>query len=270
GYLLDQIRINGEKTELVEEVTALAKRYGIATPYTSYLIVPDGTTPVVNVPQGKPNVRFHAAPEPAALRDADGKQAKVVELLKRAEEAQQSGAAGKGEGVAANFRGDYEDRKNAALPMAPAADQATRALQAAREQKEALDKGRQLLYERNKYGVQSGNVGVNLSICSNNLKCQNQVSYTAQRNVGGRNCLEVGGVWIDDGYKQEMQTVTVRAQSNAYFRLLEKRPELKEVFKLGNYLVWVTPNGTALVIDTKDGKAELPDSEIDKLFVAKK
>ena len=42
GYLLEQIRSNGEKKELVEEVVALAKKHGIATPYTSYLVVPDG------------------------------------------------------------------------------------------------------------------------------------------------------------------------------------------------------------------------------------
>src|SRR5207249_4232689 len=55
GYLLDQIRANGEKKELVEEVVALAKRYGITTPYTSYLIVPDGVAPVVSIPvKGKP------------------------------------------------------------------------------------------------------------------------------------------------------------------------------------------------------------------------
>ena len=48
GYLLDQIRVNGEQKELVEEVVTLAKRYGIATPYTSYLVVPDGPMPIVN------------------------------------------------------------------------------------------------------------------------------------------------------------------------------------------------------------------------------
>ncbi len=48
GYLLEQIRSNGEKKELVEEVVALAKKHGIATPYTSYLVVPDSAaTPVV-------------------------------------------------------------------------------------------------------------------------------------------------------------------------------------------------------------------------------
>ncbi|MFK7905646.1 MAG: VIT domain-containing protein [Chitinophagales bacterium] len=41
GYLLDQIRLHGEDKELVEEVVALAKEYGIVTPYTSYLILED-------------------------------------------------------------------------------------------------------------------------------------------------------------------------------------------------------------------------------------
>src|SRR5262249_44236937 len=46
GYLLDQIRANGERKELKDEVIALAKKYGITTPYTSYLIVPDAPLPV--------------------------------------------------------------------------------------------------------------------------------------------------------------------------------------------------------------------------------
>src|SRR5262249_7382913 len=78
GYLLDQIRANGEKKELVEEVVALAKRYGITTPYTSYLIVPDAPVPVAaggaKAPKGdaKPDVAFKlgalqtsSAPPPA-------------------------------------------------------------------------------------------------------------------------------------------------------------------------------------------------------------
>jgi len=41
GFLLDQIRLHGEDRELVDEVTRLARQYGIVTPYTSYLIVED-------------------------------------------------------------------------------------------------------------------------------------------------------------------------------------------------------------------------------------
>lgn len=41
GYLLDQIRLHGENEELIAEVTRLAKKHGIITPYTSYLILED-------------------------------------------------------------------------------------------------------------------------------------------------------------------------------------------------------------------------------------
>ena len=43
GFLLDQIRLHGENGELRDEVTRLARRYGIITPYTAYLIVEDET-----------------------------------------------------------------------------------------------------------------------------------------------------------------------------------------------------------------------------------
>ena len=43
GYLLDEIRLHGENAELRDEVTVLARKYGIVTPYTAYLIVEDET-----------------------------------------------------------------------------------------------------------------------------------------------------------------------------------------------------------------------------------
>ena len=38
AHLLDQLRLYGESEELVDEVIALSKRYGIITPYTSFLV----------------------------------------------------------------------------------------------------------------------------------------------------------------------------------------------------------------------------------------
>lgn len=38
GYLLQQIRLNGEEKELVDEIVDLSVRYGIVTPYTSFLV----------------------------------------------------------------------------------------------------------------------------------------------------------------------------------------------------------------------------------------
>lgn len=44
GYLMDEIRLHGENSELRDEVTELARRYGIVTPYTAYLILEDETS----------------------------------------------------------------------------------------------------------------------------------------------------------------------------------------------------------------------------------
>lgn len=41
GFLLDEIRLHGENDELRDEAAALARQYGIVTPYTAYLIVED-------------------------------------------------------------------------------------------------------------------------------------------------------------------------------------------------------------------------------------
>ncbi|MBX7114088.1 MAG: VWA domain-containing protein [Myxococcaceae bacterium] len=41
GYLLDEVRLNGEKPELKQEIITLGKKFGIVTPYTSYLVVED-------------------------------------------------------------------------------------------------------------------------------------------------------------------------------------------------------------------------------------
>src|SRR5262249_11288567 len=43
GYLLDEIRLHGETAELRDEVTELARKYNIVTPFTAYLILEDET-----------------------------------------------------------------------------------------------------------------------------------------------------------------------------------------------------------------------------------
>ena len=41
GFLLDEIRLHGEKKELKDEVVRLAKLHGVVTPYTSFLVLED-------------------------------------------------------------------------------------------------------------------------------------------------------------------------------------------------------------------------------------
>ena len=74
--------------------------------------------------------------------------------------------------------------------------------------------------------------------------------------MNGRNCMELGGVWIDEGFTAKMEAVTVKAQSNAYFKLLDKQPKMKEVFQLGNNIVWVAPNRLSALITKKASRSQ--------------
>ncbi len=62
GYLLDEIRLHGEKAELKDEVTKLARHYGVVTPYTSYLILEDEARR--NVPMARRSMQEMAADAP--------------------------------------------------------------------------------------------------------------------------------------------------------------------------------------------------------------
>jgi Ca-activated chloride channel family protein len=270
GYLLDQILANGQKKELVEEVVILAKKYGITTPYTSYLIVPDGPAPVVTkgLPGGAGNGFFPGGSfggggpgVPPALRSEkpDSKEPmNVTQFVTRLEE--------RG-GVTAS-RGHYADAE-----LDKAKDEKSEGGKIAKETQEkkfAYDRARELLARRDKDGVQAGKLGVDLSIQTNNLRNQSRLEQTAIRNVNGRNLVELGGVWIDEEFNAKMKLLPVKAQSDAYFRILDLQPKMREVFRLGNHLVWITPSKVALIIDSTDGKDKLNDDEITKLFVAKK
>lgn len=67
GYLLDEIRLHGESGELRDEIASLARRYGIVTPYTSYLILEDEERRQVAVPLRTQAVEPGGAP--ALLRE---------------------------------------------------------------------------------------------------------------------------------------------------------------------------------------------------------
>ncbi len=41
AFLIEQVEKNGKNQEVIDEIVTLAKRYGIVTPYTSYLVAPD-------------------------------------------------------------------------------------------------------------------------------------------------------------------------------------------------------------------------------------
>ncbi|HLW65501.1 MAG TPA: VIT domain-containing protein [Gemmataceae bacterium] len=307
GYLLDQIRANGQKKELMDELLALAKKYSIATPFTSHLIVPDARMPVASagqpstfrgipgmaMPGGAPNMGINGAggaaragtplgiqggvggfaggagmPEGLAPKAPNAPPTKTLDFAKANQN--KPGEAGEKRGGYLDKRLDEELEAAKKDPKAAEGkDGAARlkALEDAKQQKSAYDQARQMLASRQYKETQSGKLGVDLSLAANQLRAQDRLAPTAQRQCNGRNCVELGGVWIDDGFDPAMKPVVVKAQSDAYFRILEKFPKMKDVYRLGNHLVWVTPAKMALVIDTDDGVDKLSDDEIEKMFV---
>jgi hypothetical protein len=139
----------------------------------------------------------------------------------------------------------------------------------AKETKATFDQAKVALAEGKYKLTQAGQFGVDLSVQSNQLKDQTLLTRTAQRQVAGRTLLEIGGAWIDQGFDPKMPTIAIKAFSPAYFRLLERQPQLRELFQLGNYLVWVAPNGSALVIDLAHGQEKWEEEKMTKLFKGK-
>jgi Ca-activated chloride channel family protein len=273
GYLLDQIRANGEKPELKNEVVALAKKYGITTPYTSWLIVPDAPVPVVRGTPVPPGGFAGGAggiggfggggPAPGLAPAKPGEPARpVTEFAKEVQ---------KKEGDLAENRGRVTAEQMEKLARDAKGDKdVRRMLDEAKARKANLDDTNKALAAGDREKVQAGRSGVDLAVYNCNLRNQTRLEQSAQRNANGRNCVEVGGVWIDEKFDAKTPTLVVKAQSDAYFRILELQPQMKDVYRLGNHLVWMAPNGTALVIDTSEGKEKLDDADINKLFVAKK
>jgi len=72
GWLIEEIRRNGETKELRDEVTELGTRYGIVTPYTSYLAV-DGS--MANAPRDSERQRRIASAAPAKTEARSGADA---------------------------------------------------------------------------------------------------------------------------------------------------------------------------------------------------
>ena len=273
GYLLDQIRINGEKKELVDEVVRLATNYGITTPYTSFLIMPDAPVQLTANGAVDSMAALGRRTAPAALAPAKegAEQQKVADFARLAQQEK---------GQLATNRGRFQDREFSKYDGRPAAKPSaagtvTRSSEALRQLNEAKRvKGQLDLAFRNyRSGNLKGNqvlaLGVDVAINTNTLKSQCQLQAKAIRKVNSRNCMEIGGVWIDEDFTEKTRTVAIKAQSDAYFQILEKQPQMKEVFQLGNHIVWITPNGTGLVIDTTDGQERISDKDIAMLFASK-
>ena len=235
GVLLDQIRLHGESKELVDDVIRLSKEYGIQTPYTSYLILEDGR-------------QMGAAPATGAFRGGEA-------LARDRAEAEKRRAV---EGKLADAVPAPSAPKPEAKPEAKAAEEAARAEHNAVTK--SLSGG---------FGKKDGKDAVETAKYLRQLKEADKSGdpgLVRSRKSAGRTFYAVRELWVDEAFDAADATTLVKFGSAAYFRLLELRPELAELFKVSPELVVRTSAGKALVISSAGGAETLTDAQIAALF----
>ncbi len=244
GFLLDNIRLGGERRELVNEVIRLSKRYGIVTPYTSYLVTEDNRNNMVaREQQPRPRPIMRTPPRTTrpgwamdgALRGGSaGGQANMPATAPKAETTASKGAY--------DSAGRSAPRRKAKAHMRIFAEKKAEAMQA-----------------------ESGEEAVSMADAVKDMKTaraprDDEDEASGIRYVSGRAFSYKGGAWTDLRYKSGMRLLKVKYLSSAYFRLIAKSSFLKEVFTLGRRVIVVVGKNKAIEIGTS-GKETISDSE---------
>jgi Ca-activated chloride channel family protein len=204
GYLLDEIRLHGDNSELRDEITELARRYAIVTPYTAYLIVEDEQSRNVPLP-------MRSLPELERDREA---RAEAVRSWN-----QFTTERGGDAGVAGAMSGR-------ALKSADAAAPATL--------------GAEAQFAR-RYGFNPNSSAVPGQIDS--VSAPRQVDQYSQgsRFVGGKNFFQNGSQWVDTAVQRMTHATPVRLQfgSPEYFEFVAKNPVAAPWLALGGNVRFV-------------------------------
>jgi Ca-activated chloride channel family protein len=210
GFLLDEIRLHGENKELKDEVTDLARKYGIVTPYTAYLIYEDETrrgvaTTIQSLPQLREDRAAYSVAGLAFESLSREKAGDVAVAGARAGLAlRQAENAGGGTGVAPEQNALFMRRYG----MAPAA------------------------------GGAPATAGVAADISA----AERVTQYTQQqRFVNGRNFFQNANQWVDSEVQKQQNARRVRVQfgSPEYFELARRQPQARQWLALGQNVQFV-------------------------------
>ncbi len=207
AFLMDEIRLRGENAELRDEIVRLGKRWGIVTPYTSFLVVEDA--PVAGGFRVPP-----ASATPAWRRPGGGGGAERGDADERAEEAFL--------GTGGGWR-----RVGAPAPGGPPADGGDAKKE--REVQKSL-RTRQLGDAKNEGEVN---------------RPAADGSTLLPRRAGDRTFVFRDGLWVDPAYLdmddavRDRDLTRVRAFSEDYFALLRERPALRTFFAVGEAVIVV-------------------------------
>jgi Ca-activated chloride channel homolog len=253
GYLLDEIRLHGENPEVRESVVQLAQRFGIVTPYTSYLVTEESPAapepaPPMDMPmsqsiqtgrnhRGGPHLdalinqpaRATAPAPPPRAPAARSDDFRAFQSLGGAP----AGRVSAGSGASAASTGS-----GAPMPIAPSA--------AAAPPAEA-----------------TGEAGRRVANRLRDLREAEQVDVGAggARFVAGHSLVLRGGTWTEDNLPPNARVLRVRPMSRSWFTLLRLRPALREVLAVGNALRFRLDG--ARVIEVSAASPDTADADIE-------
>lgn len=205
GALLDEIRLHGDNSELRDEVSELARKYGIVTPYTAYLIMEDETRR--NVPERLRSMRG---------LESDGSAREQAVQTWQSFKDQKSGDSA----VAGARYG---------LMLRTAEAPASVMLSSKAESQRAL-------------GLATPAPGANAPTAPASPQESSRarlVQYSENsRFVAGKNFFQNGDKWVDSEVQKQKsgKRVNMTFASAEYFDLLAKHPRLAPWFALGSNL----------------------------------
>ncbi|MBW2704157.1 MAG: VWA domain-containing protein, partial [Deltaproteobacteria bacterium] len=238
GYLLDNIRLQGQQKELVDEVIRLAKRYGIVTPYTSYLVTED--TPKVAVRGQRPIVQTKRPPRRRRPRFS-----RPMSVGKSRGTGSSAGLKGYGRGGGGSMDGLAQTESVAPAPAsAPMMDMAGADM-----------------------STRSGERAVTMAKEVKKMKTASATradddEAAGLRYVAGRAFSYRGdGVWVDMRFKSGMKVLKVKYMGKAWFKLVQKSGLLKKVFGLGQKVLVVVGKNKAIEI-TADGEDSISSGKL--------
>lgn len=215
SYLLDQLRLHGDNKELLGEVDRLAMRYGIVTPYTSYLIT-----------------------EPDAYFDMDDRQADFAMAMDEARK-DESGEMAVGR--------SKMNQANQSASKAAAPQQAGAAAGGARGYGDSYMSGIQGLDSRigDLEGAVKGSADPNSTV--NYVNNQTFVLQSAEEGT----FQWVDARMVAD----EMDLVRITTYGDQYFELLSDYPELADYLSQGEQVVLVLSDDLALETTLEEAEA---------------
>jgi Ca-activated chloride channel family protein len=245
GHLVDEIRKNGENEELRDEIVQLGKKYAIATPYTSLLVLEEqedmGETAGRGLRFGAPmpsrpwpHNRLRRAPEGELwlLRNGDA--------AVRSEEAPVRGK-GAATGAAASARGggraasvDQTIGQPDAIALGSESSRQATMKNALAAQSEARPV---------ELGVREGAYSVLIARRTREMKEEDRLAGRFEapieaKRVAGRTFYLREGVWVDSEYDGKARTINVVYGSDPYFDLLSKGKDVGKYLALGAEVIF--------------------------------